>query len=346
MLLLFIYFFFSGSFVLREYYEKLTYHEAKNILENAEASKIISLPPQNPKDGSVYVLQQNSRNNMDYVADGFSWKNFGSHKLPRKEPIIRVRYYHRKVKKELVDFKKYLYEPINNVKKRVLIHYLGRDDFIIQEADHGNRVKNKERGHYRTMPSVLQKLKESSGSASNVYKKLVSDPFLSINYEKVSKPRNIKQITNAKYNTKIKSHVDSCEIYYVLQINNEIEEYGKNMCIIPHVRLTLIHSKLIRDIDRAFTEDKKPNIISYDTTFNLGDFYVSSLIVKHPLFQERPAIPVAIMLHHRRTKQVHEAFLREVLDAFPILNSGKILFVSDREVGIVNAAKEVATSQC
>ena len=103
----------------------------------------------------------------------------------------------------------------------------------------------------------------------------------------------------------------------------------------------MIHSKLIRDIERAFTEDKKPNIISYDTTFNLGDFYVSSLIVKHPLFEEMPAIPVAIMLHHRRTKQVHEAFLREVLDAFPILNSGKILFVSDREVGIVNAAKEV-----
>ena len=79
----------------------------KNILENAEASKIILLPPQNPKDESVYVLKQNSRNDMDYVADVFSWKNFSSHKLPQKEPIIRVRYYHRKVKNELVEFKKY-----------------------------------------------------------------------------------------------------------------------------------------------------------------------------------------------------------------------------------------------
>ena len=94
----------------------------------------------------------------------------------------------------------------------------------------------------------------------------MSDPFQSIEYERVSKPRNIKQIANAKYNTKIKSHVDSCEIYSVMQINIEIEEYLKNICIIPHVRLTLIHSKLIRDIERAFTED--PTILSYDTTFN------------------------------------------------------------------------------
>ena len=46
-----------------------------------------------------------------------------------------------------------------------------------------------------------------------------------------------------------------------------------------------------------------------------------------------PAIPVAIMLNHRKTEQVHEALLRKVLD-MPFQSSilkKKILFVSDRK---------------
>jgi len=49
-------------------------------------------------------------------------------------------------------------------------------------------------------------------------------------------------------------------------------------------------------------------LLSYDTTFNLGDFYVSVLSFRHVLFKENPVIPAAFALHERKFQTVHEHF--------------------------------------
>ena len=44
----------------------------------------------------------------------------------------------------------------------------------------------------------------------------------------------------------------------------------------------------------------EPLLDSYDTTFDLGDFFVSVLVYKHVMFQGGNTIPVAFMIHDHR----------------------------------------------
>jgi len=39
---------------------------------------------------------------------------------------------------------------------------------------------------------------------------------------------------------------------------------------------------------------------SYDTTFNVGEYYLSTLVVKLPIFEEEPSFPVAFGLDERK----------------------------------------------
>ena len=41
-------------------------------------------------------------------------------------------------------------------------------------------------------------------------------------------------------------------------------------------------------------------LLSYDTAFQLGDFYVSPLIFRHTVFKERPCIPAMFLIHERK----------------------------------------------
>jgi hypothetical protein len=46
-------------------------------------------------------------------------------------------------------------------------------------------------------------------------------------------------------------------------------------------------------------------LMSYDTTFNLGDFYVSVLVAQIGSFVQQPVIPVAFVIHERKFQSVH-----------------------------------------
>ena len=80
---------------------------------------------------------------------------------------------------------------------------------------------------------------------------------------------------------------------------------------------------------------------SYDTTFKLGDIYVSILIVRFQEMEEAPVIPLMFMLHERKTGETHEVFFRCVIEEFPeLLTATNIYFVTDEETAIVNAIKK------
>ena len=77
--------------------------------------------------------------------------------------------------------------------------------------------------------------------------------------------------------------------------------------------------------------------MSYDTTFQLGDFYISVFSFRHTLFKESPVIPAAFMVHEREFQQCHEQLLNELLTHVSSLNQTKCPIVTDEEKGIVNA---------
>lgn len=80
-------------------------------------------------------------------------------------------------------------------------------------------------------------------------------------------------------------------------------------------------------------------LLSYDTTFNLGDFYLSVLVAKLSTMIESPCLPVAFVLHERKFQSVHMEFclsLRSRLKRLP-----QTFLVTDGEAGIVNSFKTV-----
>ena len=82
-------------------------------------------------------------------------------------------------------------------------------------------------------------------------------------------------------------------------------------------------------------------LLSYDTTFLLGDFYVSPLVFRHTIFRENPCIPVMFLLHERKFKETHQEMFRECLKYIPSLKKTRCPLVTDKEQAIVDAVNSV-----
>ena len=67
----------------------------------------------------------------------------------------------------------------------------------------------------------------------------------------------------------------------------------------------LVHELgLILQIDSECSQ-----LLSNDTTFQLGDFYLSPLLYRHTLFSNSPTIPALFLIHERKFHSVHEKFM-------------------------------------
>ena len=78
--------------------------------------------------------------------------------------------------------------------------------------------------------------------------------------------------------------------------------------------------------------------VSYDTTFCLGDFYLSVLLFRHTDFQPSPIVPLAFFLHERKLQCTHESFFKYIKSVIPVLDEAtNVYMVTDGERAI-NAA--------
>ncbi len=78
----------------------------------------------------------------------------------------------------------------------------------------------------------------------------------------------------------------------------------------------------------------KPIVISYDTTFCLGDFYLSSLVLQCSLFLEYSINPIAFVIHERKFSEVHSMIFPQLRKKFFFK---KCIIITDGEVGITQA---------
>ena len=75
--------------------------------------------------------------------------------------------------------------------------------------------------------------------------------------------------------------------------------------------------------------------MSYDTTFQLGDFYVSPLLFRNILFSKSPVMLAIFLIHERKLKSSHEELMRIIATEIPFLSNGKNTtpLVTDDEKG-------------
>jgi hypothetical protein len=79
-------------------------------------------------------------------------------------------------------------------------------------------------------------------------------------------------------------------------------------------------------------------LLSYDTTFSLGDFYLSILIAQIDSFNERPCFPVGYLIHDRKFTETHVEFFRHLKKHCDPRFQGVV--VTDGEIAVANAVQQ------
>ena len=102
--------------------------------------------------------------------------------------------------------------------------------------------------------------------------------------------------------------------------------------------------KAMRDeLNRVLLLDSpSQQLLSYDTTFQLGDFYILVLAFRHTLFSKPPLIPAAFLIHEPTKRQaIHEEFFVTCAKLCKSLGSANFPIVTDQERGIVKAVSAI-----
>jgi len=79
-------------------------------------------------------------------------------------------------------------------------------------------------------------------------------------------------------------------------------------------------------------------VVYYDTTFSMGDFYVSCLLYRHSLFVGNPVMPLLLLIHEKRTTESHTLLFEWFVKLTGITS---VTCVADREKSISNAVLQV-----
>lgn len=239
-------------------------------------------------------------------------------------------------------FTRHAYQLVSNSKNvTVLVHYMGNEK-IADDFSHGNSKLNDP--FVRTCPSVLRKLDEKclENTAAKVYKSQITTVPPGA-YLPVLQPRNSKQCENVRYKQSQKQRISHDALYNLHELANDMPGFIHAIETFPDLVCILGQQALLDQLDRVLLlkDSTSPQLLSYDTTFQLGDFYVSILCFRHALFKEAPVIPAAFMIHERKFEAHHKAFFSVCSKLVPSLSKTLFPIVTDEEKAIVKAISEI-----
>lgn len=153
-------------------------------------------------------------------------------------------------------------------------------------------------------------------------------------------PRNLKQVKNLQAKDRQSIRLSHDALYNVHELAYDLEDFVCKIITFPDLIVVCGLKTVLQELDRIISAvTKSPILLSYDTTFQLGNFYVSPLLFRHVLFNENPVIPAAFMLHERKFQSAHEEFMKIVSMRLPSLSKLKkpLPIVTDDEAGICAA---------
>ena len=284
----------------------------------------------------------------DWKADQYRWIEYGRKCLPIRNPVVKkIYFYNNRRDGKNTLFKRHVYTLLNDPSSGTLLHYIG-DDTTATQFPHGNR-KRDSKSHFRTCPSVLKRVSETKDTPANVYKQEITNQGMncSSSLQPVYLPRNIKQIHNAQAQKRQKFRLSHDALYNLHEITYDVNGFVHKIETYPNL-IVICGLKHLTDELNSLIQLKSDILIllSYDTTFQLGDFYISPFLFSHILFAASPVIPAGFLLHERKFQSVHEEFLRHISEKVPLLRREENLLplVADDEKAICNAIDKILPS--
>ena len=98
----------------------------------------------------------------------------------------------------------------------------------------------------------------------------------------------------------------------------------------------------VPQMDHHFEEvlrSSKHVVLSYDTTFEFGPYYLSIFVFRHPWLRGHPAIPLRFLWHETKTLLGHEMVFSDISTTFPRLLNMDAVVITDREAAFKKARK-------
>jgi len=146
-----------------------------------------------------------------------------------------------------------------------------------------------------------------------------------------------KMKVNLQQKERQKSRLTHDGLYNLHELAYDLKPFVSSIKTFPDLLVVCGHTSLAVELNTLLqTETDYTQLLSYDTTFKLGDFYLSAFLFRHTLFVSRPVIPAFFLIHERKFQSCHEELMLEIARLVPNLVSGKriIPLVTDDEAGL------------
>ena len=260
----------------------------------------------------------------DWRCDQIYWRNYGCKPL-KTEPVLIKTYYIfvNPNGSDETSFKRFAYHLENDDRHLTVIHYKGNHNVMKQYKD----VKK------QTCASVRRELEKQEQSPSVVYKKNVCKSVPN-EYHSILSARNPKQVSNLQSRQRQRLRLSHDALYNLHELSYDLELFVHKIITYPDLIVICGLRLMLKEINRLLSVFDG-HLMSYDTTFQIGDFYVSPLLFRNVLFSKSPVMPVAFLLHEKKLRNCHEEMMRVMATHLPSLVNGKstIPLVTDDEKG-------------
>ena len=157
-------------------------------------------------------------------------------------------------------------------------------------------------------------------------------------YEQVYSVKNLQQIYNIQHNERLRKEIGPDMIVNILEIRAHFDNYIHEFKLVPELQLIVGTKECVEycerllDYSRSNTDAKQ--CLSYDTSFNLGDFFVSVLTIRNVFMKENCVFPMFFHITETKREKRHCEFFFWMNNNFNLKNIPKLPICSDREKGI------------
>jgi hypothetical protein len=207
---------------------------------------------------------------------------------------------------------------------------------------HGNDKSENPRQYRRTLPSTIADIRNKGRDKqpSKIYKEIVVNRPVPGIYQSVKNTRNTEQVRNRHRLLRKETRLTHDQIYRTLELAYHLDGVVHEIAIYPDFYCIVAHPEVTSELNKVLmVKSDATALLSYDATFNIGDFYVSILVFRHVLFQGGVTIPAAFIIHDRKCSDVHDRFWRKLIQIVPNLKKNCPVIVTDRESALNNAIK-------
>jgi hypothetical protein len=217
---------------------------------------------------------------------------------------------------------------------------------------HGNSKSAKAftRSTPETISRISSRVQDRFSKPKSIYldevKNFSRDPSAA-SREPIYSPRDAKQVRNLKHATTKSRRLANCEIFAIYEMAKlELGKFVLKLDLIPHQVIIVAEPSTVVLANRLLQEAKVkpylPQLLCYDTTFELADSYVSVLVARNTFLHGNPILSVAFMIHDRKLEYVHRTMWETISSVIDIsCLSDSVPICVDREVSLTNAIRNV-----